>query len=182
MKPVFLIGYMGCGKTTLGKPLAQVMGKRFIDLDQYIEQQCGMSAKEIFENHGEEHFRLLENKALQVIASSINDVVVACGGGTPLQRGNMELMNSLGITVWLQTSVERITSRLVLPEQRAKRPLLNGMNDEQIKLSVATGLKARQPYYEQAQMRFDSTWLESVDEIEDSAQRLAMLIEREEKK
>lgn len=176
MKPVFLIGYMGCGKTTLGKPLAQVMGRRFIDLDQYIEQQCGMSAKEIFETNGEERFRQLERMALHEIAVSAADVVVACGGGTPLQRDNMELMNSLGITVWLQTSVERITSRLVLPEQRSKRPLLNGMSDEQIRLSVANGLMARKPYYEQAQLRFDSTWLESVEQIEASAYRLSQCI------
>lgn len=173
MKTVFLIGYMGCGKTTLGEPLARVMGRRFIDLDQYIEEQCGMTAKEVFMTHGEPHFRQLERKALEEVAAS--GAVVACGGGTPLQPGNMELMNSLGVTVWLQASIDRITSRLVLPNQRNKRPLLNNMSDEQIKESVEKGLEARKRYYELAQLRFNSTWLESVKQIEASARRLAQM-------
>lgn len=176
MKPIFLIGYMGCGKTTLGEPLARVMGKQFVDLDQYIEQQCGMSAKQVFMTHGEAHFRRMESEALEAVAAQGGDVIVACGGGTPLEPGNMELMNRVGITVWLQASVERITSRLVLPEQRIKRPLLSGMSDEQIGESVVKGLEARRPHYEKAQLRFDSSWLESEEQIAASAQRLAALL------
>ena len=88
----------------------------------------------------------------------------------------MELMNSLGITVWLRTSVERITSRLVLPEQRCKRPLLSGMSDDEIRASVAQGLEVRTPFYEQAQLQFDSTRLESEEQISDSARQLAQLL------
>jgi len=167
---------MGCGKTTLGEPLARCLGKRFIDLDAYIEEKCDMTAKQIFIIYGEPRFREIEREALQEIAKSADDAVVACGGGTPLQPGNMEMMNRLGITVWLQTSVDRITSRLVLPEQRAKRPLLNNMNDDEIREQVITGLKERSHYYEQAQLRFDSTNLESIEEIETSAQRLAAIL------
>ena len=176
MKPVFLIGYMGCGKTTLGEPLARLLGWRFVDLDIYIEQQCGMTAKEVFMTHGEAHFRQLEREALNEVAAMGGDAIVACGGGTPLQPGNMELMNRVGITVWLRTSVERITSRLVLPEQRSKRPLLNNMSDEEIKESVKKGLKARNKFYKKAQLQFDSTRLESEEEINDTAQRLAQLL------
>lgn len=176
MKPVFLIGYMGCGKTTLGEPLAQELGWRFVDLDQYIEAKEGMTAKEIFMTQGEPHFRKLEREALKEVAAAGSDTVVACGGGTPLQEGNMELMNSLGITVWLRTSVERITSRLVLPEQRCKRPLLSGMSDDEIRASVAQGLDVRTPFYEQAQLQFDSTRLESEEQISDSARQLAQLL------
>lgn len=176
MKPVFLIGYMGCGKTTLGEPLARLLGWRFVDLDLFIEEKCGMSAKEVFGTYGEAHFRKLEREALEEVAATGGDAIVACGGGTPLQPGNMELMNRVGITVWLQTSVERITSRLVLPEQRSKRPLLNDMTDEQIKESVKKGLKARNKYYKKAQLQFDSTYLESVEEINGTAHRLATII------
>jgi shikimate kinase len=88
----------------------------------------------------------------------------------------MQLMNRVGITVWLQASVERITSRLVLPEQRSKRPLLNNMSDEEIKESVKKGLKARNKFYKKAQLQFDSTYLESEKEINDTAQRLASII------
>lgn len=178
MKPVFLIGYMGCGKTTLGKPLAQVLGWRFVDLDLYIETKEGKTAKEIFMTCGEAHFRKLEREALEEVATG-SDTIVACGGGTPLQERNMELMNRLGITVWLRTSVERITSRLVLPEQRSKRPLLNDMSDNEIMASVARGLEVRTPFYEKAQLQFDSTYLESEEEVAASAQQLAATLEKE---
>lgn len=176
MKTVFLIGYMGCGKTTLGEPLARLLGCRFVDLDLYIEAQQGLTAKEIFQTLGEAHFRQLERKALHEVAAQGGDTIVACGGGTPLQPDNMELMNRLGITVWLTTSVERITSRLVLPEQRSKRPLLNNMSDSEIKESVEKGLKARSKYYEKAQLQFDSTYLESEEEINDTTSRLATIL------
>lgn len=176
MKPVFLIGYMGCGKTTLGEPLARLLGWRFVDLDHYIEAKCGMTAKEVFMTHGEAHFRKLEHEALEEVAVAGGDAIVACGGGTPLQPGNMELMNRVGITVWLRTSVNRITSRLVLPDQRSKRPLLNNMSDEEIKESVAKGLEARAPFYSKSQLQFDSTYLESEEEINDTAHRLAYII------
>lgn len=167
---------MGCGKTTLGEPLAHVLGWRFVDLDLYIEEKVGMTAKEIFMACGEAHFRKLEREALEEVAASADNTIVACGGGTPLQEGNMELMNSLGITVWLRTSVERITSRLVLPDQRSKRPLLNDMSDSEIMASVSRGLEARTPFYEQAQLQFDSTRLESEEQISDSARQLAQLL------
>jgi shikimate kinase len=176
MRTVFLIGYMGCGKTTLGEPLARLLGWRFVDLDLLIEEKEGMTAKEIFQNRGEAHFRELERAALEEVAACGGDVIVACGGGTPLQAGNMELMNRVGITVWLRTSVERIVSRLVQPEQRSKRPLLNNMSDEEIKESVKKGLKARNKYYKKAQLQFDSTYLESEEEINDTTSRLAQLL------
>ena len=176
MKPVFLIGYMGCGKTTLGEPLAKKLEWRFVDLDLYIEAKEGKTAKEIFMTCGEAHFRELEREALQEVATAGDNTIVACGGGTPLQEGNMELMNRLGITVWLRTSVERITSRLVLPEQRSKRPLLNDMSDNEIMASVARGLEARTPFYEKAQLQFDSTHLESEEEVAASAQQLAAIL------
>ena len=167
---------MGCGKTTLGEPLAHVLGWRFVDLDLYIEEKVGMTAKEIFMACGEAHFRKLEREALEEVAASADNTIVACGGGTPLQEGNMELMNSLGTTVWLRTSVERITSRLVLPDQRSKRPLLSGMSDDEIRASVAQGLEVRTPFYEKAQLQFDSTYLESEEQISDSARQLAQLL------
>lgn len=182
MKPIFLIGYMGCGKTTLGMPLAQHMGRRFVDLDYLIEKQCHMTARDIFMTHGEDYFRQLEREALVSVATGDPCVVVACGGGTPLLQENMDLMNKVGITIWLQTSVERITSRLILPDQRSKRPLLNKLSNSDIMEQVMHGLEVRAVHYSQAQLQFDSTFLESAEEIETSAQRLACLIQEKELK
>jgi len=167
---------MGCGKTTLGEPLANRFGVPFIDLDTYIEGKAGMSAKEIFSTLGEAHFRDLEHEALVEIASTGIEAVVACGGGTPMMVANMELMDRVGVTVWLTTSVDRIVSRLLLPKQRAKRPLLNEMSDDEIRQQVIDGLKARTKYYNKAQLQFDSTHLESVEEVEDSTRRLAQIL------
>ena len=131
MKPVFLIGYMGCGKTTLGVVLARQMGLRFIDLDDYIEQRQGATINEIFATSGEARFRELETEALNDIAD-MADVIIACGGGTPCHGDNMALMNRVGTTVWLTTSPERITARLLLPEQKSKRPKVAYLPDSEV--------------------------------------------------
>ena len=176
MTHIFLIGYMCCGKTTLGMALARELGMPFIDLDNYIEERCESTIRTLYQEVGEKRFREIERQALHEVSHTAEAAVVACGGGTPCTPGNMELMNRVGITVWLRTSVNRITSRLVLPEQRSKRPLLNNMSDEEIKESVKKGFKARNKFYKKAQLQFDSTYLESEQEINGTAQRLAYII------
>ena len=91
MRPVFLIGYMGCGKTTLGEELARQMQLRYIDLDDFIEAKCGMSIVEIFDEMGENRFRELETAALLEVAT-MTGVIIGCGGGTPCHGDNMSLM------------------------------------------------------------------------------------------
>ena len=175
MKPVFLIGYMGCGKTTLGEVLARQMGLRYIDLDEYIEQRHGMSVVEIFDKKGQESFRVMEIEALHEVAA-MTDVVVGCGGGTPCHGGNMEVMNEAGITVWLTTSPERITARLLLPEQKIKRPKIVDLPDDAVLPFVKKELEARTPYYCQAQLQFDSTDIETGPDTRRTARRLANLL------
>ena len=175
MKPVFLIGYMGCGKTTLGEVLARQMGLSFIDLDEYIERKQGRSIVEIFDEMGEERFRQLETAALCYVAA-MSDVIVACGGGTPCHGDNMALMNQAGITVWLTTSPERITARLLLPEQRAKRPKFIGLPDDAFLPLVKRELEARIPYYCQTRLQFDSTDIETGPATERTARRLARFL------
>lgn len=176
MKPVFLIGYMGCGKTTLGEVLAQQMGVPFIDLDEYIERQQGMTIVEIFAREGEERFRQLETAALGKVAA-MDGVIIACGGGTPCHGNNMTLMNEMGVTVWLTTSPERITARLLLPEQRVKRPKFNDLPDEAFLPLVQRELERRSPYYNQASLQFDSTDIETAPATVRTANRLATLLE-----
>ena len=175
MKPVFLIGLMGCGKTTLGEVLARQMGLHFIDLDDYIEMQQGLSIVEIFSTLGEERFRELEVDALGEVAA-MTDVIVSCGGGTPCHGDNMALMNAAGTTVWLTTSPERITARLLLPEQKCKRPKINTLPPDEVLPLVERELKERAPYYAQAQLQFDSTDIETAEATERTARRLAKLL------
>ena len=176
MNTVFLIGYMGCGKTTLGAALAQCLGVDFIDLDDYIEERCEATVKEIFAKVGEQGFRDIERRCLEEVASQAGGAIVACGGGTPCQPGNMELSNSMGITIWLSTTAQRIASRLMLPEQKAKRPLIAQMADDEILAHVARHMHEREPHYSQAQLTFDSTYLESEEEIANTAAQLAGIL------
>lgn len=175
MRPVFLIGYMGCGKTTLGEVLARQMGLSFIDLDEYIEHKQGVTIVEIFDKMGEKRFRELETAALCDVAA-MSDVIVSCGGGTPCYGDNMALMNQAGITVWLTTSPERITARLLLPEQKVKRPKYKDLPEESILPLVERELKARTPYYRQARLEFDSTDIETGPATERTARRLARFL------
>lgn len=175
MKPVFLIGYMGCGKTTLGEVLARQMGLPFIDLDEYIERKQGATIVEIFDKMGEKRFRELETAALCDVAAMC-DVIVGCGGGTPCHGDNMALMNEAGTTVWLTTSLERITARLLLPEQKVKRPKFANLPDEAFLPLVKRELEARTPYYSQARLQFDSTDIETGPATERTARRLAILL------
>ena len=166
---------MGCGKTTLGEALARQMGVRYIDLDELIEQQCGMTIAEIFDKMGEKRFRELECEALREVAV-MTDVIVGCGGGTPCHGDNMALMNEAGTTVWLTTSPERITARLLLPEQKSKRPKILHLPDEEVLPLVKAELEARTPIYSQAHLQFDSTDIETAEATRRTAKCLATLL------
>lgn len=172
MKPVFLIGYMGCGKTTLGEELARQMELRFIDLDDFIEARQGMTITEIFDEMGENRFRELETEALLDVAA-MADVIIGCGGGTPCHGDNMALMNRMGTTVWLTTSPERITARLLVPEQKSKRPRIARLSDDEVFSLVERELAIRAPYYSQAQLQFDSTDIETAEATVRTARCLA---------
>ena len=176
MRPVFLIGYMGCGKTTLGEALARQMRLRFIDMDEYIEHKQGATVVQIFDEMGEQQFRRLETESLQEVAA-MNDVIVGCGGGTPCHGDNMALMTEAGITVWLTTSPERITDRLLLPDQKCKRPKIIDLQDEDVLHIVQKELAEREPYYSQASLYFDSTDIETAEATERTARRLAVLLQ-----
>ena len=177
MKPVFLIGYMGCGKTTLGEALARQLHVQYIDLDGYIEAAQGMTIAEIFDEMGERRFRELETEALREVAH-MTDVIIGSGGGTPCHGRNMALMNATGITVWLTTSPERITARLLLPDQKAKRPKIAHLPAEQVLPLVQRELQTRTRHYSQAQLQFDSTDIETAEATEHTASHLAAILSK----
>lgn len=170
MKPIFLIGYMGCGKSTLGRALSAATSMQFIDLDHYIENRFHSTVSQIFAERGEEGFRSVERAMLREV-SEFSDVIVACGGGTPCFFNNMELMNSRGLTVWLNTPLERLYERL--QRNRSKRPILAGKTDEELMEFITGALKEREPFYSQAAARFCATLLEDKSQITITARQFA---------
>lgn len=173
MPVVFLIGFMGCGKTTLGQAAAKAAGIAFVDLDQYIESRQGCTISQIFARHGEQHFRQIESEALRQTAALPGNVIVACGGGTPCFSSNMQFMLSAGTVVWLDASIDRLTARLA--EARASRPLIASLNDAQLAPYIADELRRRTPHYTQAHIRFDSSRLDTLSEIQHSVRQFLNL-------
>ena len=143
-KPLFLIGFMGSGKSTLGAIIAQKSCKRFIDLDIYISQKHNKSIPEIFENEDEHSFRVLEHNALLEIIR-LKNIIVATGGGTPCFFDNMTLMNNYGITVYIKTLPEKLYERLA--PNKNLRPLIAEKNDDELFEYIVKELSVREKYY-----------------------------------
>ena len=144
---IFLVGYMGCGKSTLGKKLAHNLKHDFIDLDSYIEEQEGRTIKEIFTDDGEDYFRKLERVYLHRVIDTEN-VVISVGGGTPCFFDNMEQMNEYGMTVYINMHPKALIPRLQLSE--AFRPLIAGMEGEVLLDYVYKTLREREGFYHKA--------------------------------
>ncbi|MEM7656723.1 MAG: shikimate kinase [Bacteroidota bacterium] len=149
---VYLIGFMGAGKTTIGRQLAQEMGWHFLDLDDWIEEQAGKSIPEVFREAGEAAFRQMERQAIEATAQLFSPHIIACGGGTPCQGDNMARLNELGLTIYLQQSPQELTRRL-LPF-RAHRPMISQVPEAGLQTFIADLLAQREPYYLQAQHHF----------------------------
>lgn len=165
MTRIFLIGYMGAGKTTLGRALARELGLEFIDLDFFIEQRYHHSVSGLFALHGEEGFRRIEQQMLHEVGE-FEDVIVACGGGTPCFFDNMDYMNLQGETVFLQVPIEVLFRRLA--HHRSKRPVLADKTDEELRGFIARSLEGRMPFYSRARHTFPAARLESRTEIAES--------------
>lgn len=165
MKPIFIIGYMGCGKTTFGRALSEATGLRFIDLDSYIEQRHNATVRQIFEKSGESGFRETERDMLHEVAD-IEDAIISCGGGTPCFFDNMDFMNAHGTTLWLKASDDVLFSRLV--RKREKRPLLAGRTDDEIRDIISTQLAHRVPFYSKAIHSWQGDSLEDRRQIQDN--------------
>ena len=174
MTRIFLVGYMGAGKTTLGRALAKELGIQFIDLDGYIEERLCKSVSQIFAEKGEESFREIERRMLHE-AGEFENVVISTGGGTPCFFDNIEYMNSQGATVFLDVPVERLFIRLSIA--RKKRPLIMNKSDEELRSFIAEQLAKRMPHYSKAKQRFIADQLEDVKQIEASVKEFLQQIE-----
>lgn len=157
---ILLIGFMGCGKTSLGKKLAKKMGYGFVDLDKVIEQNEKLTIPEIFKIKGETYFRELESKWLSQYKE--NNFVISLGGGTPCFNENMEVINKIGISVYLKMNSGLLTDRLFHAKQ--KRPLIEEFknNKEQLNVEIEKMLKIRAKYYEKANIDFEASNMSSV--------------------
>ncbi|HKK39384.1 MAG TPA: shikimate kinase [Cryomorphaceae bacterium] len=153
MKKVFLVGYMGVGKTTLGKRIANAMNLPFFDLDKEIVKMESRSVKEIFSESGEQYFRELESRVLKDFCNRKESFVLSTGGGTVASIGNMETMKESGIVIWLDLPIEKILGRLA---QSKERPLLEDVQPEDRKEFVEMHFAERQPHYQKAHIRFEA--------------------------
>lgn len=171
-RPIFIMGYMACGKTTFGRALARAVGREFIDLDFRIEQRYRKTISQIFAERGEAGFRELETRMLREVAD-MEDVIVACGGGTPCFNDNMDTMLRSGETVWLEASPGRIVERLMV--NRSRRPLMADKTPQELLDAVIAGLETRHAHYSRASIRFDGDFLEDRSQIDASVSRFLSL-------
>jgi len=148
---IFITGFMGSGKTSIGLKLAGKCAARFIDMDDLIERQSGKTITEIFRSQGEAVFREMEKEVLTQVIRSSENLVVATGGGTACFFGNMEVMNQNGTTVYIKVSTDMLFERLRNEVQH--RPLL--ATQKNIKEYIATSLAERESYYQKAQVIID---------------------------
>lgn len=146
---VFLIGFMGCGKSTMGKKLAKKMGYDFIDLDHEIEKETGAAIGDYFSAHGEAAFRALESKTLKEFNYPANSIV-ATGGGAPCYFDNMDWMNNNGISVYIEMTPEALAQRL--EKGKEKRPLLRDLNEAEMVAFIEGKLTERRPFYKRAKL------------------------------
>ena len=160
---LFLVGYMGCGKSTLGRRLARRLGVPFLDTDTLIEAREGASVSDLFRYEGEAHFREVERAVLEEAIAGNESAVVSTGGGLPVWRDNRERMNAAGRTIYLRRSAENIAGRLS-PYGRRKRPRLQGLNDEELVAFMTRDMAERDPFYGRATLVIECDRL-SDDEI-----------------
>ena len=162
---IFLIGFMGSGKTHWGNLLGEKLKLPFFDLDEQIVTAESKTINEIFAEKGEEYFRLKEREMLHTITESQLGFIMSCGGGAPCYFNNIEYMNQAGTTVWLNTPMDVLFRRLL--KEKEQRPLLKGLSDDQLKLFIKKKFSDRKIYYEQADIS-----------VEDEHITLDQLIER----
>jgi shikimate kinase len=147
---IFLIGFMGSGKTHWGSRIAKNLQIPFYDLDAVIVNEDGMSVSEIFATKGEEYFRYKEKQTLEELVSQQENFVLSAGGGTPCFFNNIEFMKRHGKVVWLNTSLEALNQRLL--KEKMSRPLIREISEAGLRAYIIRKLSERKMYYEQADL------------------------------
>ena len=156
--PIYLVGYMGAGKTTAGRLLADKLGRRFVDLDDAFEQIHGYSTAEYIRRFGLEEFRKKEKYVVEDLADQIpfEHIIYATGGGYPCWEDNMECLRELGTSIYIRWKPEHLAKRLSLTDL-SERPVLQGRTEEELLAFIAPQLEAREPFYSKAHHILDVT-------------------------
>lgn len=173
MTRIILIGYMGAGKTTIGRALAKELDLPFYDLDWYIESRRRKTVAQIFAEQGEEGFRRIEHNMLHEVAE-FEDVVISCGGGTPCFFDNMDYMNGQGQVVYLKADPEVLIEHLRMA--RTERPLLKDKTPEELKSFIEEQLRAREAYYCKARYIFDVSLMDNYEKIKNTIAQLRQML------
>ena len=162
MRRIILIGYMGSGKTTVGKALAAELGMRFYDLDWYIEGRMRQTIAQIFSERGEEGFRKVEYNLLHELAE-FEDILISCGGGTPCFFDNIDYLNQQGDTLYLKAEPEVLYKHLKMG--KTVRPLLLNKTPEEVQHFISEQLQIREPFYQKARYMLDVSLMDNYEKI-----------------
>lgn len=173
MRRIILIGYMGAGKTTVGKALAKELRMPFYDLDWYIESRMHKTVKEIFDERGEAGFRKIEHNMLHEVAE-FEDIIISCGGGTPCFFDNIDYMNRQGETVYLKATPEVLYGHLKMG--KTIRPLLLNKTADEVQVFIREQLAQREPYYSRAKHVLDVNLLDDYEKIKISVEQLRNML------
>ena len=173
MTRIILIGYMGAGKTTIGKALSKELGIIFYDLDWYIESRMRKTVSEIFAERGEEGFRQIEYNMLHEVAE-FEDVIISCGGGTPCFFDNMDYLNQQGQVVYLKAEPEVLYKHLQMA--KVERPLLKGKSKEELLKFIKEQLEKREPFYTKAHYTLDVSLMDNYEKIQTSVEKIKELL------
>ncbi len=174
MKRIILIGYMGAGKTTVGKALSKELGIPFYDLDWYIESRRRKTVPQLFAEVGEEGFRKIEYNILHEVAE-FEDVIISCGGGTPCFFDNIDYMNRQGQVVYLKASPEVLQKHLMMG--KTERPLIKGKSQEELIAYIKEHLEEREPFYNKATYKLDVTLMDNYEKISITVERLRQMLQ-----
>lgn len=173
MKRIILIGYMGAGKTTVGRALAKELGLDFYDLDWYIENRRRKKIPQIFADEGEEGFRRIEYNMLHEVAE-FEDIVLSCGGGTPCFFDNIDYMNQQAQVVYLRCSPEVLHGHLLMG--KTERPLLKGKTPDELIAFIKEQLNTREPFYAKARYQLDVSLMDNFEKIKITVAKLKELL------
>lgn len=173
MRRIILIGYMGSGKTTIGKALSKETGMMFYDLDWYIESRMRKTVAQIFAEKGEEGFRKIEHNMLHEVAEFEN-VIISCGGGTPCFFDNIDYINQQGEVVYLKATPEVLYRHLLMG--KTERPLIKNKTPEELVAYITEQVAKREEFYNKARYTLDVSLMDNYEKIQLSVDQLRQLL------